>query len=70
MFQVGHNYTKDKRNNHTKEELRTQLELEDEILEVIDNQDDYTRSDLQGRVMAIVRKAMQAGAKIYQENNQ
>jgi hypothetical protein len=25
-----------------------------EILEVIDNQDDYTRSDLQGRVDAIV----------------
>ncbi len=34
---------------------------EDEILELVDDQDDYTRSDLQGRVMAIVRKIFAAG---------
>jgi hypothetical protein len=29
---------------------------ENEVLELIDNQDDYTRSDLQGIVYAIVAK--------------
>lgn len=29
---------------------------EDEILELIDERDEYTRSDLQGRVAAIVMK--------------
>jgi hypothetical protein len=35
-------------------------QYEDEILELVDDQDDYTRSDLQGRVMAIVRKIFAA----------
>ncbi len=34
---------------------------EDEILELVDEQDDYTRSDLQGRVMAIVHEVFAAG---------
>ncbi len=34
---------------------------EDEILELVDDQDDYTRSDLQGRVMVIARKIFAAG---------
>lgn len=32
-------------------------EIENEILELVDNQDDYTRSDLQGRAAAIAMKA-------------
>lgn len=36
-------------------------QYEDEILELVDVQDDYTRSDLQERVMAIVRKIFAAG---------
>jgi hypothetical protein len=44
-----------------------QMELTDEILEAIDSQDDFTRSDLQGYIGALVFKAMQAGAEIYGE---
>lgn len=36
------------------EERRRRHEFENEILELIDNQDEYTRSDLQGRVTVIV----------------
>ncbi len=36
-------------------------QYENEILELVDEQDDYTRSDLQGRVMAIVRNIFAAG---------
>ena len=36
-------------------------QYENEILELVDEQDDYTRSDLQGRVMAIVHKVFAAG---------
>ena len=35
-----------------------QMELEDRILYLMDNQDDYTRSDLQGIVSEIVMDAM------------
>ena len=35
-----------------------QMELENRILELIDNQDDYTRSDLQGIVSVIVSDAL------------
>jgi hypothetical protein len=38
----------------TPEEILKNSAYDDEILELIDNQDDYTRSDLQGRVGAIV----------------
>lgn len=37
---------------------------EDEILDLIDNQDEYTRSDLQGIVTALVNKIMNEGFKI------
>jgi len=37
---------------------------EDEILDLIDNQDQYTRSDLQGIVTVLVNKIMQEGFKI------
>jgi len=34
------------------------MRYSDEILELVDNQDDYTRSDLQGRSEAIVNLIM------------
>ena len=37
---------------------------EDEILELIDNQDEFTRSDLQGIVTVLVNKIMNEGFKI------
>ena len=39
-------------------------EYENEILELIDNQDEYTRSDLQGLVTVLVNKIMESGYKI------
>ena len=39
-------------------------EHENEILELIDNQDEYTRSDLQGIVTVLVNKIMESGYKI------
>lgn len=38
--------------------------FEDEILELIDNQDEFTRSDLQGIVTVLVNKIMQEGYEI------
>jgi hypothetical protein len=49
--------------------MRKQLEIENDILELIDDQDAYTRSDLQGRVSAIVRDAMRAGALLEKEGD-
>jgi len=46
------------------EEMKTQWEFENEILELIDNQDDYTRSDLQGRVSAIVMNILRKGKEL------
>jgi hypothetical protein len=37
---------------------------ENEILELIDNQDKFTRSDLQGMVTVLVNKFMEEGYKI------
>ncbi len=37
---------------------------EDEILDLIDNQDEYTRGDLQGIVTVLVNKIMEEGFKI------
>lgn len=37
---------------------------EDEILDLIDNQDEYTRSDLQGIVTVLVNKIMNEGFNI------
>ncbi len=39
-------------------------EYENEILELIDNQDEFTRSDLQGIVTVLVNKIMSSGYKI------
>jgi hypothetical protein len=39
-------------------------EYEDEILNLIDNQDELTRSDLQGIVTVLVNKIMNEGFKI------
>ena len=36
-------------------------QFENEILELIDEQEAYTRSDLQGRVMVIVATILRAG---------
>ena len=35
------------------------IEYENDILELIDNQDEFTRSDLQGVVSALVKKIME-----------
>jgi hypothetical protein len=45
----------------TKEQRWQVHEFENEILELIDKQDDYTRSDLQGRVAVIVANLLKAG---------
>jgi len=42
---------------------------EDEILNLIDNRDQYTRSDLQGIVTVLVNKIMEAGHNILKEND-
>lgn len=42
-------------------------EFENEILELIDNQDEYTRSDLQGIVSVLVNKIMEKGHEVLSE---
>jgi hypothetical protein len=42
-------------------------EFENEILELIDNRDEYTRSDLQGVVSALVNRIMETGHKVFSE---
>ncbi len=42
-------------------------QYENEILELIDNQDEFTRSDLQGVVTVLVNKIMQRGYQILKE---
>lgn len=46
------------------EETKLRNQFEDEILELIDNQDDFTRSDLQGVVSALVFNILRAGKKL------
>ena len=46
---------------------RITIEFENEILELIDNQGDYTRSDLQGIVSVLVNKIMEKGYEILSE---
>lgn len=41
--------------------------FENKILELIDNQDGFTRSDLQGIVTVLVNKIMQRGHEIMSE---
>jgi len=43
---------------------------EDEILNLIDNQDEYTRSDLQGIVTVLVNKIMESGYKIISDQKE
>lgn len=43
------------------EDIRTANKYTSEIMELIDNQDEMTRSDLQGAVMGIVIKILQEG---------
>lgn len=45
------------------DERRERVQFEEEILELIDNQDEYTRSDLQGRVSAIVMNILRRRKK-------
>ncbi len=42
-------------------------EFENEILELVDNQDEYTRSDLQGIVTVLVNKIMKKGYEVLKE---
>ncbi|NCS97724.1 MAG: hypothetical protein GW762_04010 [Candidatus Pacebacteria bacterium] len=42
-------------------------EFESEILELIDSQDDYTRSDMQGIVSVLVNRMMQKGYEVLSE---
>lgn len=46
------------------DEVRLFNKYENEILELIDNQDEFTRSDLQGVVSAIVMKIFRAGKEV------
>ncbi|MEP7166468.1 MAG: hypothetical protein ABI758_00640 [Candidatus Woesebacteria bacterium] len=41
-------------------------EFENQILELIDTQEDYTRGDLQGMVTVLVNKIMERGHEILQ----
>ena len=40
----------------SKKQILKEMAYCDELLEIIDNQDEFTRSDLQGAVQAIVHK--------------
>lgn len=44
------------------------VQFESEILDLIDNSDQYTRSDLQGIVTVLVNKIMQQGHEILSES--
>lgn len=46
---------------------RITRDLEDEILDLIDEQDAYTRSDLQGVVTVLVNKIMKRGHEVFKE---
>lgn len=41
--------------------------LEDEILNLIDQRDEYTRSDLEGVVTVLVNKIMELGHEVFKE---
>ena len=42
-------------------------EFENDILELIDDQDKFTRSDLQGVVTVLVNKIMEKGYQIFKD---
>ena len=51
-----------------RETNRLICQLEDEILNLIDHQDDFTRSDLQGAATVIVIKILEMGLKMAEQN--
>lgn len=53
---------------HDIETVRLINKLQDEILELIDDQDEFTRSDLQGVVMAKVMKILKIGHEMAEKN--
>jgi hypothetical protein len=55
LIEIAHEwYELRKKRDVTKDKATQQSDLEEKILDLIDNQDDYTRSDLQGLVTAFV----------------
>jgi hypothetical protein len=48
----------------TPQEMKIREEFDNEILELIDNQDDYPRGDLQGVVSGIVMRLLIEGRKL------
>jgi hypothetical protein len=46
------------------------IQFENEILALVDEQDQYTRSDLQGRVVVLVHQIMETGYKVLSEKNE
>lgn len=46
---------------------RITVEFESEILQLIDSQDDYARSDMQGIVSVLVNRIMQNGYEVLSE---
>jgi hypothetical protein len=50
--------------NINKVEMKIRWDFENEILELIDNQGEYNRSDLQGRVSVIVMNILHKGKEL------
>ena len=46
------------------------IQFENAILALIDEQDHYTRSDLQGRVVVLVNQIMEAGYQVLSKKNE
>jgi len=53
----------------SKEKMQIVNEYSDEILELIDNREEFTRSDLQGIVEALVMKILKDGGKKWLKAN-
>lgn len=45
-------------------------QFENKILELIDNQEDYTRSDIQGIVTVLVNEIMEKGYEVLKESKE
>ena len=48
-------------------ELELQMNIEDKLLDIVDNCDEFSRGDLQGAISAQVRIAMIKAVEIYKE---
>ena len=57
-----------KLNLSDRENIRLISELEDEILDLVDHLDEFTRSDLQGAITAQVIKILEIGQKMAEQN--